>query len=547
MKKKFTICCVALWAIIGAEAKAQQQQYFPFFRSFLDDNMTDIKLLGPNPPASYTSVDKHTIDRSNKATLVPNLGLRLTNGTNNVGSFFLPRHTFSTNDGLLIEFEYMIYSSDKTGAETDGICMFLVEAKDEYIAGDNLGFGAEGAGFGYTYNYSYGGQNNIVGMKGAYLAVALDNKNFKAMRFEKRESRNGIVFGNSTGAGNILTRPVNGWKSPEYDTRSNVTIRGAAGRGSKSIVVEHTGDAPPKPYTLPEGFWGYPVLVTRHSGVKPDGTASELENTAGFILNTTNGDFESFNSSITPLLSSGFNIAGRSVFDRPGVAQYRKAIISLEPNIAGGGFKISVKIQHGLKESVMIQNFTFPEQITYQENAYPIKDDGEGNMMVDRSPTLVTYTVPTPERLVIGFNASTGYMTPYTNVIKNLRITPMNAADSSDDYYEHRRGPAILTPLDNDIAYASKGVSSTNNIDPSSFRFWSDEYTLLSGHEQYIAGQGHWTYLPASREVVFFPDKHFTGTATIMYDVKGKAPFDDEKFRSSLAKITIEIPKNPPL
>lgn len=540
-----TVCslCIMLSFVFTPETMAQDKQYYPFFRSFLDNKLDGIRFLEPNPPESYYSpfIDG-TIYRNNKATLVAGLGLRLTQQTNEVGAFFLPDYIFSTEDGMLIEFEYMIYkTAPSVVGETDGISMYLVDAQDKYI-GNNLKFGAEGAGFGYTYNWS-AFNNTISGMKGAYLAVALDNQNFKAMRFEGREVRNGIVFGNSIGSGTKMPyREVAGWKDLAYHTGSNVTIRGAAGQSNLSLLVRD--NLYMKQWNLSEGFWGYPVLITRHSGMNSDG-ATNRQNQAVFMLNTATGDFTGFNENITPTLNEPFDIASQTTFTRPSEAAYRKAIINLEPN-PSGGFKITVKIQHGQKESIMIQNYTFPEQLTYQENAYPVLDYGSGDMMVDNTPTLVQYSVSTPKKLVIGFGASTGFKTPYTNVIKNLRITPMCAATSRDDYYEHRRGPAIITPLNNDIAYDGNGIPSTNNLDLSTFRFWKDEYTLLPGNEQYIQGQGRWIYVPARREVMFFPDNNFTGVATIMYDIKGKAPYNGEKFRSSLAKISIDMPKNPP-
>lgn len=523
-------CALMLPAI--APVALAQDHGFPFFRSFLDNNVSGIDFLGPNDPyAYYDEPNKYEVNRLNKAKLRPNYGLQLTENVNDVGAFFLPNNKFSTQDGLLIEFEYLIkWSGGGVDAETDGIAMFLVDAKDKYIAGGNLKYGAEGAGFGYTYNHSTF-INKISGIKGGYLAVALDNMNFKSARFDSREYRNGIFYRDDYTTPNV--------QDVLLDTKSNVTIRGAAGQGSQTIKVSG------KEYNLAEGFWGYPVLVTRHSGKDRLGNTN-LHNAACFVLNTTTGDyFRSNLSSVTPSIPDGdvFDMAGQSIdVSGPQDPAYRKAIITLEPNTTGGGFKISVKIQSGQKEVLMIKDFTFPETITYQENAYPTSSGG-----ISGTKTLVTYTVPTPEKLVIGFGASTGTKTPYTNIIRNLRITPMYAAESNNDIYTHRRGPAIVRPLDNDKAYASGTGMSTDNIDPSSLRFWKDEYNLIAGHEIYIPGQGHWSYIPSKREVMFFPEKGFSGVARLMYDIKGKAPYNDERFRSSLAHLIIVVPANSPV
>ena len=62
-----------------------------------------------------------------------------------------------------------------------------------------------------------------------------------------------------------------------------------------------------------------------------------------------------------------------------------------------------------------------------------------------------------------------------------------------------------------------------------------------------VTGQGTWVYDPGLEEVMFFPIKGFTGEASIMYDIKGKyAPYNDENYRSSLARIVINIADNQP-
>lgn len=87
------------------------------------------------------------------------------------------------------------------------------------------------------------------------------------------------------------------------------------------------------------------------------------------------------------------------------------------------------------------------------------------NLLPGEYPTVVYYSNPPqtelalerPSKLVIGFMASTGQLTAYTNIIRNLRITPLYGASSEDDIYDHRRGPVIVRPLDNDVAYQLGG------------------------------------------------------------------------------------------
>ena len=286
MKKLFFFLPVFLLAVTCTEVVAQEKGPFPFFRSFLDKNLSNVDFHEPNNPYASGTTSNGTSKRKNQAKLVDGLGLQLTTGKEEVGAFYLPDYTFTTRDGLLIEFEYM----------------FLGDATSNNYIGTNLKYGAEGAGFGYTHRSSVHsststGVTPIVGMKGGYLAVALDQGHFKSWRFEDYEMRNGIPYDkNPTKIDNVQLE--------KYSTRSNVTIRGAAGRGTKVITIDK------KTHTIPEGSWGFPVLITRHTGWDidkglEDENTNGLRNEAGFMLNTTSGKFEQY---VSPRIDKPFNI-----------------------------------------------------------------------------------------------------------------------------------------------------------------------------------------------------------------------------------------------
>lgn len=85
---------------------------------------------------------------------------------------------------------------------------------------------------------------------------------------------------------------------------------------------------------------------------------------------------------------------------------------------------------------------------------------------------------------------------------------------------------------------------SKDYLDPSSFRFWTDEYTCLGEgtFEHVVSGKGRWVYDETTAEALFFPEKGYVGEVSIMYDIKGKeSPYNEEKFRSSLATISVTI------
>lgn len=541
MKKNIYLILIILLSMMSASGTAQTRiGGFPFFRSFLDEIMEAVERPGPNNPTA-----KPGVDRSNKADLVKNLGLQLTTLKSEVGAFYLPGYPFTTNDGLKIEFEYMMYTTPgSTGGITDGITMFLMDADRT----GELEYGAEGAGFGYTYrwtNKTLEGNNiegqRIKGILGGYLAIALDQNNFKTVRMEGHEQRNGVFYDDDP-------RKTPSTKPDKYNTYSNVTIRGAAGPDFREVVSRHPSGS--LRYQLYEGDWGYPVLATRHTGGSR--SSEDLWNQAGFILATDTGGylqggFQAGN--IIPPILQGFDIAGGGTFTDPDEPEYRKAIIKLEtnPDASVGGFKITVAIQHGNESTTVIENFTFPKKLTYIENGLPgaINNDFP---LIATVPPRITYEVETPDQLVIGFMAATGTETNYTNVIKNLRITPLFGANTAnDDITGHRRGPVTIRPLDNDLGYIDSGsgvIGDKEYLDPSSFRFWTDEYTCLGDRkfEHTVNGEGRWVYDETTAEALFFPEKGYVGEASIMYDIKGKeSPYDGEKFRSSLAIISVTL------
>ncbi|MCD8270333.1 MAG: hypothetical protein LUD46_19120 [Parabacteroides sp.] len=357
---------------------------------------------------------------------------------------------------------------------------------------------------------------------------------------EGNELRNGIPYYDT----NITSNA----KHTMYNTASNITIRGAAGPNRQSISSGNLN------YTLEERDWGYPVLATRNT------SNSTMSNNAAFILDTNNGNYNprsySNNTLIFPKIPKPFDIAGNTRFDSQDETAYRKAVILLDanPNTSVGGFKITVAIQHGNEFTTIIENFTFPATLSYAENGLPSSVSSSLKPQVAATPPVIRYTVNTPSQLVIGFTASTGTNLTYTNVIRNLRITPLYGANTAhDDIKSHRRGPVIIRPLDNDIGYFNDGsntpIGDKEFLDPASFRFWKNEYECIGNnkYEYSVPGQGRWVYNPKTTELMFFPEKGYQGKASIMYDIKGKYhPYNGEKFRSSLATISVTLTNDQP-
>ncbi|MCD7900490.1 MAG: hypothetical protein LUH22_11630 [Bacteroides sp.] len=533
MKK--LICFIVTWFLCALSLKiSSQNPPYPFFRSFLDTKMDNITIATflPNNPSNSANWN-----RTNRAKLVSGLGLQLTEGKAEVGAFYIDGYFFTTKEGLIIEFEYIMkYTQPGDTALTDGICMFLVDASTTKYIGSNLKYGAEGSGFGYTHRQSNPGLGikdqllQITGMKGAYLGVALDQGHFKELREEGDEVRNGISY---------RVGSVEDAKPERHDHSSNVTVRGAAGRD----VMKAKTTSDEKTHTFQEGFWGYPVLVTRHTG----GSGTGYHNEAWYELDTSNGDYKQHIPSASEIIDTPFDIAGGSTFTQPTEAAYRKAIISLQPTERKDGFYITVTIQHGEKKTVVLKDYSYPLELKYRENG-AIRYMGKYTTQLYYDPPVLNLKIPDPTQLVLGFMASTGFETSYTNVIKNLRITLLYAANTAnDDFVDHRRGPVTIRPLDNDWGFKKEGdqvVQCSECLDLTSFRFWKDEYNCLGDQKfEYIdPGKGKWVYNPALGTTMFFPVKGFTGTASIMYDIKSKEnPYNGEEFRSSLATISITL------
>ncbi|MCD7901901.1 MAG: hypothetical protein LUH22_19230 [Bacteroides sp.] len=525
--KRRSLIFLMMMPVLSLSVSAQKSSYsggFPFFRSFLDDEMMGLLLPANSNDNKPNAAIKHGLT---------NEGLMMTDGKDEVGAFFLSDNPFPTIDGFLIEFEYIMKRKEIGTEHTDGMCMFLVDAKQMNI----LKFASSGACFGYTHKYGNETKYQVKGIEGGYLAVALDQRPFKENRMDSWETRSGIEYKSNENLDKVILKD-------DYKTRSNVTIRGAAGNRKLTYKFDNSPSL-----TLPISQWGYPLLITRHTGMEED-RPTGLENQVGYKLNPLTGGLI---KEVDPPIRKPFNVSGGDFFDGPDDPAYRKIIIALEPDTDDGeGYKISVSIQHGKDTTLVIKDYSDPAEVTYFENGFSgIWDAKFGQHYIAYNSPFITYTVSTPEELIFGFAASTGIFTSFTNIIRNLRITPLNAANTAnDDIRNHRRGPVTVRPLDNDIGYRDMGdkvISSSEFLDPTSFRFWSDEKHCLEGIHEYNDDDGKWTYDSKTKQVVFFPKKGFKGVASTMYDVNGSYyPYDQPHFRSSIAIINVTIDDNQP-
>lgn len=464
-------------------------------------------------------------------------GIQLTPAlTNQFGAIYIDSHQFGATNGITVEFEYDMYGGRATGTATgpgDGLSMFLYDATVNLDHGPNQlsGIGAPGAGLGYAYRWASDRNKDIKGLEGAYLGVGFDLfGNFRALRFEGSERVSGVPFGN------ILTPREN------YGTnsRDHVTLRGAHHKTGFTVQSR----------TFDTRTSGYPVLISRST---QDGKTYILNDEYRVIgSNNINTDKGFREESSSPL---GFSIAG----------QYRKAIVELFPALdkTEGGFYVSVSIQTSSGTVFkVIEDYHYKEKIYYHENASrtitgnPNSPSGEAY--------LKDLDAKVPDALKVGFAASTGDGTNI-HIIRNVKLSLPRAAEAKDDQGStYSSTPLNIPVLTNDLAYdgiiAKVQQGKAENIDPATFRFVrandraevNPQTGIVEIDDSADLGTGVWRYDLSTKQVTFTPMPGFTGTATISYDIKGKADpspgagdYADEAYRSLPATITVEVIQAP--
>lgn len=524
---RYHIMALLLFCLIGNNAVAQEDYGdFPYQESFL--NLTQLPDGVEKPTPTGTTM-------SNSAAISPE-GLILTpDYYDRFGAIYLDKHKFKSRNGILIEFEYMIYSErDAANSGGDGLLLFFFDAKT-----NNPNIGASGAGLGYTYNRSLLNTSASVyraeGLRGGYMGVALDSYgNFKELRFQGESRVSGLPLAYTSTGGNDIRPPAG------TDMTNHVTIRGAR---------RLTGFTPPG---MGVGYCGYPVLVSQST-----------VNNYGFKLKT--GDNYAYTQEKLSIGNNHFKIRGGKEFEKPGDEGYRKAFIELYPN-GDEGFFVSVMIEHETKKDTIIYDYEYKKTLRYLENAItePISlgDNGEGTGVPRTTASPQELTVPIPLELKIGLAAATGasQMTGGKHdkhVIKNLGIRLPRSAEAYDDYEDDHYSGTTVTfyPLRNDLAY--KGLISKTQkgkpeyIDPSTFRFIKPDGKPNTDPYNYTdADGGVWKYDLTTETVTYrHPNNTFTGEPRVKYDIKGLPdppnPYGNEAYRSLPATIGVNIIENP--
>ncbi|WP_419031926.1 hypothetical protein, partial [Dysgonomonas gadei] len=306
---------------------------------------------------------------------------------------------------------------------------------------------------------------------------------------------------------------------------SNVTLRGA--RGGVRQVTDFASIA-----GMDDGYMGYPVLISQPT----------LSNNEGWQLNDIGGGYSSINT-----YSGDFNLRGEDQSD------YRRAIIEIYPLDPNEGFEISVTIQHGETETIVIDDYPYRSFLEYAENAYGLEGDNivGGSAIPQSTTTLLNATIPMYLR--IGFAASTGAETDI-HVIRDLEISLPSSAEANDDYTSTNSTiPVVIDILDNDIGYSGQitktQIGDKEHLNPNSFRFCDDSGDFLGVVDNdmtvYDTIEGNWLFDFEAGVLTFTPAKNFIGLATVKYSIKSKdedgEPYDDEAYRSLPATVNVDV------
>jgi hypothetical protein len=489
---KIKIAIVLLIAVSSTKVNAQLYGDFPYNQSFTSGTQPAEVIL---PTGAGTN-----------AAVFTTIGVQLTPALNSqFGAIIINNKTFDSSLGIKISFEYAIYGG--TGA--DGMCVFLFDSSVTPV------IGANGRGLGYAYLRANDASSTLrkEGLSGAYLGIALD------------------AFGNSKGnvfqgdaRVNGVSAPSGGWASSQA---SHVTLRGARGG-----FLDANGRA--------AGFTGYPVLKTQS-------TFTPLATVNGSATLNALGGYDYGNG-----IASNFNIRSGAYTTDPNDGSYRKAFIELFPN-AGGGFNITVKIQHQNTLTTVIDNYWYKTSVLYTENANPQVTDfnNQNNQGANSTHTLNT-AVPT--NFKIGFGAATGGLNDIHQLWGLEVVLPYAAETADDNAAICKNTPVVIDPYLNDVAYTGPTTgtptASASNIDFAQFRFLNADGTTASNPFLVTNSQGTFSYNSTTGKVTFTSSPGFRGTATINYTIKGKTylagtsqPYGDESFRSVPATISVKVSK----
>lgn len=407
-------------------------------------------------------------------------GLVLTDKRVAHSAFAIDNLEIDLREGVVIEFEYAMAALGQPAfGKGEGLALFLYDANERL----DLGYGFEA--LGYAFNEANGISGRKPSLKGAYLAVAFDVgggfKNFFSTNEHRREGISPARFEQAGYYQNDFGR---------YQ-RNHITLRGA-----------HAS------YYMAYGYNGNPVLLTKYFG----GTSVSAGEISMATLNYHTGEY-AFDRNTD---AANFDVGNGGTHTN---LNFQKIVVELEPASNGEGMYITVKAKEGSREIVLIEDFKYETSFkTY-----------------DKMNDLYDVKAPIPDRVKVGFTASTGNFTQQKTIIRNVKIAIPNALILEDIQEEmcvsdtgESRNAAITVPVFEDLDFA---------VQPSSFQF-VDANGNEVGTSYTQSNVGEWSYSSSREEVTltlsnayFEPDE----VAEIKYVVEAS---DGTKSQTAAIRIT---------
>lgn len=370
-------------------------------------------------------------------------GLVLTNNRVAHSAFAIDNLEIDLREGVVIEFEYaMARLTQSAYAKGEGLALFLYDANERL----DLGYGFEA--LGYAYNEANGVIGRKPSLKGAYLAVGFDiGGGFKKFFETNEHRREGISPARFQQAGYYQN------DFGRYQM-NHITLRG--GHAS---------------YYQAYGYNGNPVLLTKYFG----GTSVNAGELSMATLNYNTGEYD-FDRNTD---AANFDVGNGGTQTN---LNFQKIIVELEPASNGEAMYITVKAKEGSREIVLIEDFKYETSFkTY-----------------DKMNNLYDFRAPIPQRVKVGFTASTGNFSQQKTIIRNVKVSIPNALILEDIQEEmcvsesgESRNAEITVPVFEDLDFS---------IQPNSFQF-VDANGNEVGTSYTQSNVGEWSYSSSREEV----------------------------------------------
>ncbi|WHT39147.1 hypothetical protein QNH98_19790 [Myroides sp. mNGS23_01] len=198
---------------------------------------------------------------------------------------------------------------------------------------------------------------------------------------------------------------------------------------------------------------------------------------------------------------------------------FQKIIVELEPASDGEALYVTVKAKEGSNEITLIDNFRY-------ETSFKT---------FDKMNNLYDFRAPIPERVKVGFTASTGNFTQQKTIIRNVKVSIPNAliledveADMCVSDTGGSRGAEITIPLFDDLDFS---------VNASSFQFVNSNGNEV-GSSYTQSNVGEWRYSSSREEVTLTLDHAYFepgDVAEVHYVVEAR---DGTKSQQATLRVT---------